>query len=206
MSRAPDGARQWEVRVMSDSAESDQGLLADGLSFEAWMPMRLEEVEGELSESDVEAANETNQRLLQGVLLLDERPGGRERDEEGEERDAEIARLEGKLDLLIEMVSQLLGGGPSGLQPARVRLGARALQWQDGPEGPPAGALVWVHLRIDPRLPRSLRLLARRVDTPPGQARLEWQSEAVADLLETLIFRHHRRQVARLRARSRENL
>ncbi|MEW8013230.1 MAG: hypothetical protein AB2807_00095 [Candidatus Sedimenticola endophacoides] len=172
---------------MSDSAESDQGLLADGLSFEAWMPMRLEEVEGEPSESDVEAANDTNQRLLQGLLLLDERPGGRERDEEGEERGAEIARLEGKLDLLIEMVSHLLGGDPCGLQPARVRLGARALQWQDGPGGSPAGALFWV-------------------DTPPGQVRLEWQSEAVTDLLETLIFRYHRRQVARLRARSREDL
>ncbi|OQX30355.1 MAG: hypothetical protein B0D96_03160 [Candidatus Sedimenticola endophacoides] len=71
MSRAPDGARQWEVRVMSDSAESDQGLLADGLSFEAWMPMRLEEVEGEPPESDVEAANDTNQRLLQALTAME---------------------------------------------------------------------------------------------------------------------------------------
>jgi hypothetical protein len=82
-----------------------------------------------------------------------------------------------------------------------VRMSARALEWFGEP-APPAGATGLLSLYINPALPQPLRIPCVVVgqciidDGRATQLRFAGLSEAAVDLLEKLIFRHHRRLVA----------
>ncbi len=140
--------------------------------------------------------------------VLERLESGTEGEEEREER-RELRRLEAKLDLLAEMVSLLLSERHP-LPPARdLALGAERILWSLLPDESPPGAGSTLQLSLYPlsRYPRPLRLVARvRGDPSPtagGTVQIEGTladgGERLRDALERLVFRAHRREVARLR-------
>ena len=89
----------------------------------------------------------------------------------------------------------------------RTRLGARGLEWF-GASAPAVGEAGLIHIYINPALPQPLKIpcsvVGERSDGTERVAQLQFRdlSEGVVDLLEKLIFRHHRRLVAGARASS----
>jgi hypothetical protein len=88
-----------------------------------------------------------------------------------------------------------------------VRLGAHGLEWT-GAAAPPAGVTGLLQIYINPALPQPLKIpcvvIGERTHNSERVAQLQFRelSEAVVELLEKLIFRHHRRLVKGARGSS----
>jgi len=121
---------------------------------------------------------------------------------------AELHRLEFKVDVLLQLVAQILARNAA-LPPASpVSLYARGMEWPATGADPVAGSAVRVCLYINPAFPQPLQFigvacLARR-EGDRIWSRIMWHgvAPAVTDLLEKLIFRHHRRQIAGARTQA----
>jgi hypothetical protein len=112
----------------------------------------------------------------------------------------ELARLDAKLNALVDIVNRLLAA-PESL-PVRNRLQFNALGALVPAALVPEADLVMLALHFDacPSLPLEL---PSRVLRGPAEGRIflafEPCSEALGEALERLVFRHHRRKVAETR-------
>jgi hypothetical protein len=85
--------------------------------------------------------------------------------------------------------------------PRHVKLSSGGLEWI-GDDAPAVGSTGVLDVFINTTLPQPLRLPATvvgsRTDGQSGSSQLQFTglSEPVVDLIEKLIFRHHRRLVA----------
>jgi hypothetical protein len=140
-------------------------------------------------------------RVLATVAALEEhvRPQG----EEAGGLEAEVARLNQKVQLLMEMVGGLVRAQLSLPKAVPVRLTAVGLRWQT--ETPPSldsrGVIeIWLH----PACPEPLRLPARVLavsgDSPATvEAAFDELPEVFSGALEKLVFLRHRRELAESR-------
>ncbi|WP_216641086.1 PilZ domain-containing protein [Solemya velesiana gill symbiont] len=178
--------------------------LGDGLVFETKLPLKCEVASEQSVVEGMPRAAARNERLLQCLIALDEHR--KEVSEEDDDRVAELLRLEAKLDMLLELVSGLVQQKEDVEVPSGLRLGAMGMSWSGGEADLQVGQHAWISLAIDPRLPQSLKLpvlIKEIADHEEGRwitASFLEQGERFTDLLQKVIFRHHRRQVAQLRA------
>jgi hypothetical protein len=179
--------------------------LEEGLTCEEEMPFEWTVVETLPGEQQLAAQHVSNEALIRACEALEEthRPG-----EEPSEFAHELARIESKLNLVLELLGDWLRSHGE-LPPRRVvRFNAAGLEWQ-APEGPAKGALVQLRLHLCPAFPRPLQLHGEVLHSKAGTesvrtlVRFVGISEGVADGLERLIFRRHRREVAQIRGRGR---
>lgn len=117
-------------------------------------------------------------------------------------RQSDIERLEGKVDVLLGMVARLATlGRPPGAA-CSVRLFAQGLEWRAQGPGPRAGTRGAVLLQVNPGFAQLLTLHGvvtgerKSEDGAWVRFRFEGVGERVVEMLERLIFRRHRRQVA----------
>jgi hypothetical protein len=177
-----------------------ESFLGDGLIFEESLPVAW--VAGALPDGlPLTRLNADNHQLLGAESSLDEVRVHEALKDESPALLHELQRLEYKVNILLRLVGELALRS-SGLPAAqRVRMSARALEWV-GEAGPAAGATGLLSLYINPALPQPLRIpcvvAGQRIidDSHATQLRFMGLSEAVVDMLEKLIFRHHRRLVA----------
>lgn len=115
---------------------------------------------------------------------------------------ADLQRLEFKINVLLQLVVRLAHGSQS-LPPAQtVRLFAGGMEWRAAATDPAPGSIARVRLHINPAVPLPLEFVGvmamPRRNGDETWSRFVWQglSPAVVDLIEKLIFRHHRRQIA----------
>ena len=186
---------------------NNDGPFESGLTHR--QPMALSwETRQDSEEPELLAAADGNARLLQTLPIFEERRA--EQGEDETERSQDLLRLEAKLDTLLELVSELLRARRQRPLLVPVTLGADGMAWTQAGEVPAPEQRIWVDLYVDEHLPRALRLAARVIAVNPdgNQYRVlvifEHLGESVADLLEKLIFRHHRREVARIRSKSQD--
>jgi len=143
-----------------------------------------------------------NLRVLHTCEALEERRAERDEEHTGT---AEIARLEQKIDLLIEMVGHMVS--QSGSRPTAVvaSLTAAGLSWRPAdvhaaavhPVAVGAAGTVEVYLRDS--VAEALRMPGTVVAvTDDGRISFEFRglAEAEVDALERFVFRQHRRSVA----------
>ncbi|QWT20573.1 PilZ domain-containing protein [Bacillus sp. NP157] len=153
-----------------------------------------------LSPAALASINDRNASVLVAVAALMDR-----RIDTGEDDNAlgqEVARLDAKLNVLMEIVNRLLL--PQSALPPRLAvrfnaLGA-ALPWD---VLPPVGQPVLLKIHFDACRALPLELPGIRESGPSdgkGFVAFEGLSESVRDELERLVFRQHRRQVAEARA------
>jgi hypothetical protein len=180
--------------------------LGDGLIFEELLPLAWSA--GEMPQGLALARlNADNQQLLGAESSLDEVRVSEALKEESPALLHELQRLEYKLNILLRLTAELALRS-SALPPAqKARLGARGLEWF-GAAAPAAGAAGLVQIYINPALPQPLKIpctvAGERTEDGERIAQLQFRdmSDGVVDLLEKLIFRHHRRLVAGSRASS----
>lgn len=177
-----------------------ESFLGDGLVFEEALPIAW--VAGPLAEGLLLARlNADNQQLLGAESSLDEVRVHEALKDESPALLHELQRLEYKINILLRLTADIAVRN-SGLPAAeKVRLSASALEWF-GERTPEVGATGVLSLYINPALPQPVKIpctvsgarteAAERV----AQLRFVGLSESVSQLLDKLIFRHHRRLVA----------
>lgn len=186
----------------------DDGTFDTGLTHRQQMALSWEPPQ-RAEESRLRILAEANARLLQILPVFEEQRT--EQVEEEAERSQDMLRLETKLDLLLELVSDLIREQQQWPMLAPVTLRADGMAWVQAGRVPAPEQRIWVDLYIDQRLPRALRLAARVIAVNEEGERhrivvgFEQLGENVSELLEKLIFRHHRREVARMRSKSQSN-
>jgi Atypical PilZ domain, cyclic di-GMP receptor len=174
--------------------------LGDGLIFEESLPVGW--TPGPLAEGLVLARlNTDNHQLLGAESSLDEVRVHEALKDESPALLHELQRLEYKVNILLRLTAELALRS-SGLPAAeRVRMSSRAAEWF-GEHAPSIGDTGLLSIYINPALPQALRIpcvvAGQRIieDSRATQLRFEGLSDAVVDMLEKLIFRHHRRLVA----------
>jgi len=174
--------------------------LGDGLIYEELLPLVW--TAGALAEGLVLARiNADNQQLLGAEASLDD---VRVHDALKDESPAlvhELQRLEFKLNILLRLTAELATRSSSLPAPQRVRLASGGMEWF-GEGAPAVGETGMLAVYINPAIPQALQLgctvVGERLEALQRGAQLQFSgvSDAVVDLLEKLIFRHHRRLVA----------
>lgn len=172
----------------------------DGLALHdqlplAWEPSSLEDA------AVVEHCNQETARALQAIALFEEAP--KEVTTEAAHAGQDLQHLEAKVDVLLSLVTRLIGDRHG--TPARhaTILRADSLEWA-GPLSSQvrAGDTGIMAIYANPLLPLPFRIGCRIIGTVERGgmtwrlSRFEQVNGAVASGLEKLIFRRHRRQVA----------
>ena len=184
---------------MNDADDPQPGV---ALVYEDRIPIAWQVLEQHPAAWQLLKAHQSNEQVLRYLASVDDQL---QRHDTGEDDHGpvphEIARLESKLNLLMDMVGRLLGEQVVLPPETPVRINADELQWQtDNP--PPAGSLVSVDLYLNPRFPSPIVLHGRIDQVTPveGGFRVEmsycYMSDMVRNGIEKLVFRQHRRLVA----------
>ena len=186
--------------MMTTAGAMPENLFGDGLVFEESLP--LEWLEGPLPDGlDLARLNAENHQLLGAESSLEETRVHDALKDESPALVHELQRLEFKLNILLRLTAAL--SAQHNVLPGNqmVRLSARGLEWS-GAQVPAAGATGLAVLYINPALPQPLKLPCRvegdrrEGDLRVAQLRFVGLSEALAESIDKLIFRHHRRLVA----------
>jgi hypothetical protein len=177
-----------------------ESFLGDGLIFEESLPVAW--ISGPLAQGLLLGRlNADNHQLLGAESSLDEVRVHEALKDESPALLHELQRLEYKVNILLRLTAELAARS-SGLPNAeRVRLSSSALEWY-GENTPAVGSTGLLALYINPALPQPLRIpcvVAGQLmieQERAAQLRFMGLSDAVVQMLEKLIFRHHRRLVA----------
>ena len=178
--------------------DSTPDSLGSGLVLEDRLPLRWRVVE---TPGVVPSLQLSNEETLRVILSLDEHHV--EASDENPEFAHEIQRLETKINLILELVSQVLARQLQLPEALPVRLSAHEIEWETATL-PAMGSPVLIEIYVCPRYPRPLMLPATVQGFAGRQARAVFDDlgEPAQELLEKLIFRHHRRQIAATRRSS----
>lgn len=177
---------------------SDTVVLHNELAYEEVLPVNWAPLAGPLDAAVAASFTERNVRLLQALAAIEDHGVSDKPDDSG----PDLTRLDFKINLLLDLVGQLLVANRP--RPARVaiRFNAQGAVWQAPGPLPPAGAQGMVEIHLRDFLAEPLRLVGTLTGvSAEGEVKVRFApvGEAVADLLERLIFRNHRRQVAGIR-------
>jgi len=179
---------------------SECSLFSDGLVLEHSLPLAWNS--GALPEgAALGRLNAANHQLLGAEASLEEARVHEALKDESPALVHELQRLEFKLNLLLRLTSEIAIRHSALPDPCAIRLSARGLEWL-GPGAPEVGSAGVLEIFINPTLPQALKLPCRVVSKHPSskeqavQLRFEGLSEPVIELIDKLIFRHHRRLVA----------
>jgi Atypical PilZ domain, cyclic di-GMP receptor len=174
--------------------------LGDGLIFEEALPVAW--TPGPLAEGLFLARiNADNHQLLGAESSLDEVRVHEALKDESPALLHELQRLEYKVNILLRLTAELAMRNSGLPAPERVRLSSRALEWF-GDNIPSVGATGLLALYINSALPQPVKIpcivAGERIleGSRAAQLRFTGLSDSVVDMLEKLIFRHHRRLVA----------
>jgi hypothetical protein len=177
-----------------------ESFLGDGLIFEELLPLAW--TPGPLPGGMALARlNADNHQLLGAEATLDD---VRRHDALKDESPAlvhELQRLEYKLNILLRLTAELALQSRALPPPQRARVSSLGFEWF-GEHAPPTGATGVASAYINPALPQPFNVpctvTAERSQDGVRVAQLTFSglSDTVVDLLEKLIFRHHRRLVA----------
>jgi hypothetical protein len=177
---------------------TDTVVLYEELAFQDVLPVSWRPLNTIPDREMAASFDDRNIRLLQAWDAMEEHGLPVEKPEESPYA-AEILRLDTKLNLLLDLVGQLLLANRPRPKPSSIRFNALGAVWHASGPLPEAGAQGVTEIYLRDCLAEPLRLPGRITNvTPDGHIKIRFLplSETVADLIEKLAFRRHRRQVA----------
>lgn len=168
------------------------------------LPVAVRALDAWPGEARLERINTSNEVLLRALVAMDALPVAH--GEEHERHSEDIQRLEARVGLLLNLVARLVEAQQTLPDPLPVVYNARGMQVQLAtPAG--VGGEVAVDLYLSGLYPTPLQLFGvvaacdRKGDTWHVSLMLRGMTQAMRSELEKLVFRRHRRQVARQRER-----
>jgi hypothetical protein len=177
-----------------------EAFLGDGLIFEESLPVAW--TPGPRAEGLLLARlNADNHQLLGAESSLDEVRVHEALKDESPALLHELQRLEYKVNILLRLTAELAVRSSGLPLPERIRMTSGALEWFAA-NIPPVGATGLLAVYINPALPQPVKIpcvvAGQRIvdEARAAQLRFMGLSDAVVEMLDKLIFRHHRRLVA----------
>jgi hypothetical protein len=177
---------------------SDTIVMFDKLAYEDLLPFRWIPHPKQVDDVTAQHLAEKNVRVLQACDALEDYGQlDKSKADDDSPHSADIMRLDFKLNLLLDLASQLLAQSQSRLQPQAIRLNSMGASWKGG-ESPRPGEHGILEVGIRDLIVQPLNLPAQGVATEPGESRVRFTNlgETVADHIEKLVFRRHRRKIA----------
>jgi hypothetical protein len=174
---------------------SDTVVLYNELAYEEVRPVKWVPLSGSVDTVLAASFSERNVRLLQALAAIEDHGVS----DKPDEATPDLMRLDFKINLLLDLVGQLLVANRPQPAAVAIRFNAHGAVWHCTAPLPPAGSHGIVEIHLRDFLAEPLRLpgtLAEVTAAAEATVRFAPVGEPVADLLERLIFRHHRRQVA----------
>ena len=184
-----------------DRRETQSSLEFMGVVFETKLPVRWSSLRRVLTSMELAEINQRVEGVLHTVGCLDDQH--MPLSEDVSPFGPELARLDFKLNLLLDLVSDLASRSLERPPLRRIKIGARSVVWEDSLENAP-GVNSWgkLELWLHPFYPRALSLPARvtSVENEGESARITIElsglGESAQEQLERWIFSHHRRAIA----------
>ncbi|MDB6089960.1 MAG: hypothetical protein JWN85_2744 [Gammaproteobacteria bacterium] len=177
---------------------ADTVVLYEELAFQDVLPLLWRPMPNSAERDMAAGFSESNLHVLQAWDAMDEH-GSVDKPDESAPHAADILRLDLKLNLLLELVGQILAANRPRPPSVPVRFNALGGMWRTTGTLPEAGQQGVAEIYLHNCLGQPLRLPGRVTSvTPDGHVKVRFApvGEAVADLIEKLAFRRHRRQVA----------
>ena len=177
----------------------DTIVLFEELAYEDVLPVRWHAA-GSISDALRRSCTEGNLKILQAAAALEEhtQPEKNKTDDHLQYH-ADIVRLDMKVNLLLEMVGQLLAAQQPRPELMSIRFNKLGAVWKHQGQLPAVNAtgLLEVYLKECVAEPLRLPGTVASVDRD-GRVKVKFDpmGQVVADLIEKLAFRRHRRQVA----------
>ena len=175
---------------------SDTVVLYEELAFQDVLPVVWRPLAAGAERDMAHGFDERNLRVLQAWDAMEEHVPV---EKEDSAYSAELLRLDMKVNLLLDLVGQLLVANHPRPAPTPIRFNALGAAWRAGGTLPDPGTQGILEIYLRDSLADPLCLLGRVTNvTPEGQIKIKFLplTEAVADLIEKLAFRRHRRQIA----------
>jgi len=181
----------------------DTVVLFEELAYEDVLPLRWRAASAPPSDAFRRSCTEGNLKILQAAAALEDhgQPDKNKQDDHSQYH-ADIVRLDMKINLLLEMVGQLLAAQQPRPEAMSVRFNKLGAVWTNKGALPVANSNGLLELYLKECVAEPLRMLGRIASvSQDGRVKMQFDpvSQAVADLLEKLAFRRHRRQVAGVR-------
>lgn len=176
----------------------DTIVLFEELAYEDMLPLEWRVAPAPVSDLVRRSFVERNLKLLQACAALEEH-GQPEKLDERSPYHADIIRLDMKVNLLLDLVGQILIASHPRPETMPVRFNALGATWQHKGTLPAEGGNGVLELHLREFIVEPLRLSGRVVGVgSDGRIKVKFDNpgEAVADLIEKLAFRRHRRQIA----------
>jgi hypothetical protein len=175
----------------------DTVVIFDKLAYEELLPVLWRPLTEPVSDMTAQRLVESNLRVLQACDALEEH-GKTEKPDDESPHSADIMRLDFKLNLLLDLVGQLLAASQPRARPVPIRFNAMGATWQT-PQPLAVGTHGLLEITLKDLIVQPLHLPAEIVGgAANGEARARFLAlgETVADHIEKLVFRRHRRKIA----------
>jgi hypothetical protein len=177
---------------------TDTIVLYEELAYEDVLPLAWRRLPEPYDPAVIGSFAERNLRVLQSFAALEDH-GQIEKSEDNSLHAADIMRLDMKMNLLLDMMGQLLIASRPRPRAAAIRFNALGAVWQGLAPHPELGNQGVLEIFLRDCIAEPLRLVGRIAGVSPEgriKAKLIHPGENVADLMEKLAFRRHRRQIA----------
>jgi hypothetical protein len=177
---------------------ADTIVLFEKLAYQDLLPVRWVPHPKAVDEVTAQNMAERNVRVLQACDALEEY-GQHDKSDDESPHSADLMRLDFKLNLLLDLAGQLLANSQSRVTSRPIRLNGMGATWKTDESPPPPGSQGILEVGIRDIVVQPLNLPAEVVaSVVPGEVRVRFTllGEVVADHIEKLVFRRHRRKIA----------
>ncbi len=174
----------------------DTVVLRNELAYQDTLPLNWEPLARPLDAFRLGTLEEANVLLLQACVAVEEHPL-RDKNEDLHPFSNELARLDFKLNLLLQMVGTLVNKTPA-VDAVPVQFNALGASWHTRGTAPAVGSQGLLHIRLRGALVQTLDLYAEITDSEGGavSAKFLKMPPAAGELMQQLCFLRHRKQVA----------
>ena len=174
----------------------DTVVLYDELAYQDVLPVQWQPLSRSLDRFEMIGVDESNQLLLQACVAVEEHPA-RDVSEELEPLAGELARLDFKLNLVLQLLSKLVATERFAV-PTPIQFNALGASWTAIGPAPQLGERGLLRVQLRSSLPQPLELSATvsGVSGTTVQVRFSDLPESTVELIHKLAFLHHRRQIA----------
>jgi hypothetical protein len=175
---------------------ADTVVLYDELAYQDLLPVQWQALAWPLDRFTLLGIEESNALLLQACIAIEEHPV-REKHEELEPLAAELARMDFKINLVLQLLSKLVSQEPLA-PPTAIQFNALGASWTAIDAPPPKGARGLLRVQLRSSLPQPLELPAEveAVEGAKVSVLFPELSEGNVQLIQKLAFLSHRRHIA----------
>jgi hypothetical protein len=174
----------------------DTVVLYDELAYHDVLPLQWKALTRPLDRFELTGLEESNMVLLQACIAVEEHPA-RDKNEDLGPLAGELARLDFKLNLVLQLLSKLVSRDRISA-PTSIQFNALGASWTAIGPPPPVGEHGILRVQIRSSLPQPLELPGEvsAVSGATVRVRFTELSEGTAELIQKLAFLRHRRHVA----------